>query len=162
MPGTRTAPQIDVAQPSYKRVSLNFVDVTSDGKANAMIADSAATLTQMEGLATETQERSNASLWEIEVTSVWSGIRSSANALNAPYVPITTNMRYSIKNSPTSRQSAYIPSVLISQLIANTDNPDLTALNDWFAAVLAVAGGTWVGNNVALVGHKERNQATKF
>lgn len=161
MPGTRTAPTVN-GTPSYKQVSISTIDAQTDEVSNALIADPAVTDAQIETLVDETQQRSNASLWCVKVTDVYAGAKLSSNALAAVFANAQDNIRYSIKQSPTSRQYAYIPAPLAAMLIAGTENPDTAALSAWFGAVLAVAGGSWSGLNVGFVEHKDRNQATKF
>ena len=162
MPGTRTAGVPGTDAPSHKRVSLTFVDTTSDQVSNSLIADAAVTDAAVETYAAETQERSNGSLYQIEITSVWQGARLSSNALSAPMATVEDNIRYSIKASPVARQQAYIPAVLVAMLEAGTENPDTVALADWFAAVLAVAGGAYSGLNVGYTQHKDQNASIKF
>jgi len=162
MPGTRTAPDVGVATPNYKLVSLNMIDSVGDSKSNSFVAATGATNAEIETYAAETQERSNASLFEVQITSVYFGARSKGNALEAVFNNIQDNIRYSIKAGPTTRQYAYIPSPLEAMFLAGTETPDATALNDWFAAVLAVAGAGWTGLNYGFVEHKDRNQSIKF
>lgn len=162
MPGIRTAPDVGVAAASYKIATLSFIDADTDLVSNSLIVPEATLGTVLETYAAETQERSNASLYSVQVTSVWAGARNSSNALAAVYNNVQDNVRYSVKASPTDRQQAYIPAVLDSQLIAGTETPDSTALADWYAAVLAAVGASYSGLNVAFVEHKDRNQSIKF
>lgn len=162
MPGTRTAGVPGTDAPDFLRVSLSFVDAASDQVTNSVIAPAGTTDGAIETYAAETQERSNGSLYQIEVSSVWQGARNSGNALEEVFANVQDNIRYSVKASPTDRQQIYIPAVLASQIEDGTENPDLTALADWFAAVLAVVGATYSGLNVGFVEHKDRNQSIKF
>jgi hypothetical protein len=161
MPGTRTAPTVD-GSPSYKQVSLSLIDAVTDEVSNSLIADATATDAEVETYAAETQARSNASLYCVKVSDVYMGAKLSTNALSEVFLNAQDNIRYSVKESPTSRQFAYIPSPLESQLIAGTENPDTAALASWFGAVLAILKGNWAGLNVGFVEHKDRNQSIKF
>jgi len=162
MPGTRTAgvPGVDI--PTAKRVSLNFVDATTDSKSNSILVPASATYAQIETFAAETQERSNASLWEIEVTEVWQGAKQSGNALSDPRLAVQDNIRYTVKAQPNTYQQLYIPAPLLTQFVTGSETPDVTALTDWFTAALALVAAGYAGLNVEFVEHKERNQKIKF
>jgi hypothetical protein len=160
MPGTRTAPLM-TADPDYARMSLNFIDHTGDSQSNSLIVPFDMLAATMETLAAETQERSNASLFEIRQTLVWTGVRSKANALSAVNPSVKDNVIYHLKAGVNTSQYAYIPAVLANQLVTNTDTPNVTALSDWFAAINAVLTG-YDGVSVNFVEYKEKNQAVKF
>jgi len=159
MPGTRTAPDLTTAA-SYKKVRYAAIDANGDFQSNSIIVASAATQAAIETFIAEGQERSNASWYEVGVESVWSGERLKGNALSDVYLQIEDQILYSIKAGVNTSQYIYLPSPLETMIVAGSDKPDVAALSDWFASVLAIATG-YTGRQVSFTRHKETNNDNK-
>lgn len=159
MAGTRTAPDVSGA-PSYKKVRYALIDANGDFQSNSMIVAAAATNASIETFVSETAERSRASLYEVGVESVWSGARLKGNAESDVYLQIEDQILYSIKAGVNTSQYIYLPSPLETMVIAGSDKPDVAALEDWFASILALATG-YTGRQVSFTRHKETNNDNK-
>lgn len=159
MPGTRTAPVVTGAV-SYRKVRYVMIDANGDKKSNSVLLGAAVTNTQIETFLAETQLRSNASLFEAEISDIYSGSSNKSNALSEVYLPIEDLILYTIKAGVNTSQYVYLPSPIESQVVAGSDTPDVTALSDWFAAILAIATG-YSGKSVTFTRHKETNSDNK-
>lgn len=159
MPGTRTAPDVTTTA-SWRKVRYAMIDANGDKKSNSIIVGSAVTNIAIETFLDETQLRSNASLYEVEISDVFNGTSLKSNALSAVYLPIEDLILYSIKAGVNTNQYVYLPAPIASQVISGTDTPDTTALADWFASVLALATG-YSGKSVTFTRHKETNNDNK-
>lgn len=163
MAGTRTAPTIN-GTPSHKRISIRWVDAQGDTRSTSLIADAAVLDATLETLVTTTQAISNGSIYEVEVTDVYSGARQTSNADDAVVNSIYSNIVYHVKASPTSSQRGFVPAPVDAVFDAGTDTPDIanTDLTAWFSAVLAVVGGAYTGQSVRYTERREINDAIKF
>ena len=157
MPGTRTAPAATAAA-TYKKLRYTMIDALGEWQSNSLYIDVAATAANIETFLAELQLRSNASLFEFGVESIWNGARQKSNALNAVFVQIEDNIMYSIREGVNTNQQVYLPAPLETQVVADTDTPDVTALGDWLAAILAIAS-TYSGRSVSFTRHKEVNSS---
>lgn len=163
MAGTRTAPTVD-GTPDFKRISLSLVDAQGDIRSVSLVVDAATTVATIEALVAALQAVTNASIYEVTVTDVYSGARNTSNASDAVVNSVYSNIVYHIKASPTSSQRGYVPAPIDAVFIAGTDTPDINNadLGTWFAAVLAAAGGAYTGQSVRYTERREVNDAIKF
>lgn len=81
MPGTRTAPDVTTAA-TIKTISVHWIDNSGDIWSEAYSVPVAATQAQIEALLDALQAASNASIYKVDVASVW-GTDALADANNA-------------------------------------------------------------------------------
>lgn len=163
MPGTRTAPPVD-GTGSFARLSIGMIDAQGDIRSVSLIVDAALSAANQEALVDALQTITNASIYEIEFTQVYSGARSVSNASDEVVNSVYSNIVYHVKSSPTSSQRGYVPAPIDAVFVADTDTPDTTNadLAAWFAAVLTAVGVAYTGQSVRYTERREINDAVKF
>ncbi len=159
MPGTRTAPAI-TGTPTFKEISLRWIDAIGDRRSDASIVDAAATDIQIEAVAADMQAASNASLYSVRLTEVFEGALSKSNALAAIRESVQNNIVYHAKDTGRVDRRAFIPSPLASDFVANTETPDEgdTAMIDLMGAWDDVWAGTFAGVSLRFTERREINE----
>lgn len=163
MPGTRTAPTVD-GTGTFGRISMSLVDAQGDIRSISLIVDQAISAANQEALVAATQLITNASVYSVEFTKVYSGARATSNASDTVVNSVFSNIVYHVKASPTSSQRAYVPAPVDAVFVAGTDTPDIvdTDLAAWFGSVLTAVGGAYTGQSVRYTERREVNDAIKF
>lgn len=129
MPGTRTAP--DVSDPlniTGYDFSMRFIDYNGDRRSITLqfIGSTAPTPALLEAVVVETQEITNASIYECRLTELWTGAMSTANALQAVRVSVYDNVVVSFKDAANRDQfSGYIPAP-VEAILTQDESVDIT------------------------------------
>lgn len=147
MPGTRTAPTVN-GTTTHKLVSVRYIDNSGDKKADNYIVPAAATDIQIEALIAALQAGTNASIYEVQVTQLYSGAADKNNGLNAGRSPsIHDYMYFTAKstNPDNKAKRALVPAPLEVLFVPNSDTLDPTSAE--IVAVLtawtALLGAGW-------------------
>lgn len=159
MPGTRTAPDI-TGSPTFKEISLRWIDAVGDLRSDASIVDAAATDVQIEAVAAKMVLGSNASLYEVRLTEVFEGAKTKSNALAAVRESVQSNIVYHAKDTTRADRRSFVPSPLAANFVTNTETPDDTAttMTDIMTAWDAVWAGTFSGQSLRFSERREINQ----
>lgn len=157
---TRTAPTVDGSE-TYKQVSMSLVDADDGELTVTFRVDAAATDVQIETLATELQDISNASLWRVEVGEVYEGTKDKTNADADDIVSVFDAIRLTSKlTSSGAYVRAYAPApkgaIIQSNGVVDTANGLYIA---WRDAVDAVTPTGFVMLNTSFVQNSRRNQS---
>lgn len=159
MPGTRTAPDI-TGSPTFREISLRWIDAVGDLRSDASIVDAAATDVQIEAVAAKMVLASNASLYEVRLTDVFEGAKSKSNALAAVRESVQSNIVYHAKDSTRADRRSFVVSPLAANFVTDTETPNDTAttMTDMMTAWDAVWGGTFNGVSLRFSERREINQ----
>lgn len=146
MPGTRTAPAITAAA-TYKRVSIHWVDNSGEVRSDSANVPVGATAAQIEAVIVALQAASNASVYQVDVSEIRLGAKSSANALNVGRSPsVFDNIVGHFKDDvTTASQRLFIPAPIEAVMVVGTDTPDVstTELSDLVVAGEAMLAGAY-------------------
>jgi hypothetical protein len=148
MPGTRTAPAVD-GTPVRTEVSVRFIDHTGNKK-SISVYDLGATVVaaEIQDFVAKLQACSNASIYEVNVTSSYSSAFQASNALEAVYENVANHITVLTKDATGRAQSLVVPSTIDTMLIAGSNNPDSanTTLSDFVVAGLELINGGALGS----------------
>lgn len=150
------------ATPVRRVLHFQFVD--SEGKPRTDSYDilPGATDAEINTFAAETGALSNASLWNVGITSwFYIGQPSKANALNLTNDSVKDNIAALIKPLVGDGQDIYIPANNEAlTMVPGTENPDPALLEDWLVAASAVIEGEAV--SVRMSERSLKNKAVKL
>lgn len=137
----RTAPTID-GTPTYRQVSFRYIDASGDKRSEAIRIDAAVTDALIEAWADKAQQISNASLYEVAITSHYSSVADKSDAVgDAPSDSVFDNIVVLAKNAVGDRINGYILAPSKADLmVEGTDQIDPTSvgLASFLTAFLAV------------------------
>lgn len=150
------------ATPVRRVLHLQFID--SEGKVRTDSYDivGAATDAEINTFASETGERSNASLWNVGVTN-WFYVAqpSKANAVDETNDSVMDNIVMLIKPLVGDGQDVFIPAPNeAATMVADTENPSELLLADWITAANAIIDGSAV--SVRFSERRKKNRAVKL
>lgn len=161
--GTRTAPTVD-GTPASHIVSMSFVDSRGDSRTESFVIIGALVQSEVEALVSAIAGASEASLYEVKVSAVYSGAKnlSNANSVGSGSADdkVFLTLRDSI-NRVTKR--LYIPSPDVTILPAggetvNTGATEFVAITNALTPLL----GTYTFSTVSFVERQESNRAQQL
>lgn len=150
------------ATPVRRIVHLQFIDSEGKPRTDSYDIIPAATDAQINTFASETGERSNASLWNVGVTN-WFYVAqpSKANAVDETNDSVMDNVVLLIKPLVGDGTDVYIPANNeAATMVTGTENPDPALLADWITAANAVITGNPV--SVRFSERSLKNRAVKL
>lgn len=171
MAGTRTAPEILVANISENHVGLSVVDASGDGYSdNYKLAGAALpSVALVEALVVAYQAATQASVWEVRVTNVYRGSRnpSNANFLARGSAESGINLLYRDTDVLNAVANQRLVAPVATTMQGNTDTPiypliagnPMLALND---AIIALIGSGYSLESMQYTGRRERKNNTKI
>lgn len=135
MPGTKTAPAVDSAAPTYVELQVRWIDYTGDLRSNLYLINAAATDIEINAFVDSLQAASNASIYEISKRLAFASVEDSSNAVEDVWEDIATNVVIQLKDAAakTSRQ-VYIPAPINGMFIEQTE--EINPANATLASVL--------------------------
>lgn len=155
----RTAPAV-TGTATAKKVSLRFIDVTGDFRADSYVVPLATTAAQIETMAQEIADLSDAALYAVIVSNIWGAIADPSDAVVGARDNATNNWVITVKHPDGRTGQAYVPAPIDGTFIAETDDPLSGAFADAFTAILAVFGAGWSIYSVRYVERRDRNKRT--
>ena len=163
MAGTMTAVTA-VTAATYKLVSISFVDASGDVWTESLRVPTATTAAAIDTMIADIQERSNASIWKLEITEVREGAISTSNATTDPRTQsVFDHILMTFKNPATGMsQRVYIPAPLEATFEAPAgDVPNLTDLSDLGTSALVVLGAGYQFRTARYTELREINAAVR-
>jgi len=163
MPGTRTAPTVD-GTPAFQNVSFQFIDSTEDIRSVSVQFPPGTTAAQIEAIAIALQAKSNASLYNIEVTAKYSSAPDVGNALPEVHISVYDNVVVLFKDQVNHSQDIFVLAPITTLQPDDSDTPvgtQLTALI--LAMTAALEQGTtddWQAISARFTERREKNQRT--
>lgn len=160
MPGNRSAPDV-TGSPTKVEWSFQMIDAHNTRASNSILTDPAATNAQVEAAAAALQAGSNASLWRITQTNIWTGVALSSSALDAPIVSVKDAIRLQTTDLTTQ---AYNPAYMfapLTVLITDQDTVDTSnaIYTAWRDAVQVLLPTGFALLNTGFVQNVQRNQS---
>lgn len=137
----RTVPTID-GSGQRKEISVRYIDSDGKRRSDSWEVDQAATDAQIEAAIAAAAALSNASIWRVDVSQVYQGAMSAANALNVVNDSVMDNLVLLFKNAVTNDgRDFFVPApvetVMVSGTeIVNNQAPLYTAFRDALDAML--------------------------
>lgn len=150
------------ATPVRRVLHFQFIDSEGKVRTDSYDIPAAATDAEINTFASETGERSNASLWNVGVTN-WFYIAqpSKANAVDETNDSVQDNIVLLLKPLVGDGQDVYIPANNeAATMVAGTENPSPLLLADWIAAAEALFAGD--GVSVRMSERALKNKAVKL
>lgn len=141
MAGTRTAPSISATDPVYIAISFHLIDAGGDKRSVSLKANPTnATDANIEDAAAKLQTASNASVWKVEVSEIYAGAASAANADDSVFESVYDNVVILYKDDtvPVS-QNGFVPAPIgsmISDDVVDTTNTTYTDIRDALETLL--------------------------
>lgn len=163
MAGTMTAPTA-VTAATYKLVSIGFVDASGDVWSESLRVPVATTAAAIDAMIADIQERSNASIYKLEITEVREGVISTGNATTDPRSQsVFDHILLTFKNSVTGMsQRIFVPAPLEATFESpGGDVPNLTDLSDLGTAALVVLGAGYTFRTARYTERREINSAVR-
>lgn len=150
------------ATPVRRVLHFQFIDSNGKPRTDSYELPAAATDAEINLFATETGERSNASLWNVGITSwFYLGQPSKSNADAAVNDSIKDNIVALIKPLTGEGVDVYIPANNeAATMVAGTENPSPILLADWITAANAVFNGEAV--SVRMSERSLKNKSVKL
>lgn len=158
----RTAPAIN-GTPTYKLVSLRWIDSSGDLRSDSIQLPTASTDAQIESIADTFSDISNASLYAVHVAAVYNSVADKDNAVDAPKDSVYDNLAILSKTALNATARFFIPAPEAGVFVAGTDqidptNADLAAA---LAAILAPLGVSYDIVSIRYTERREINEAVK-
>jgi len=158
--GTRTASDITTA-PSYRRLSWSSIGV-NDSKVvtKSVLVNGGATLAQLEALVVAIQAMTTASIFKIEVSDVFVGAKSQANATGDGRASVDDFFVLRGKSPiQNATRRVYVPAPVAEIFDANSENiqTDDVLVTNLVTAWDAVSAG-YDAEAVFFVEHQESNE----
>jgi hypothetical protein len=159
----RTAPAVN-GTPTYKQVSLRWIDASGDPRADTLQLPAAATDVQIEAIADTLSDISNASLYSVHVSDVYNSTADKDDAVDAVKDSVYDNIAVLAKTATNETRRLFIPAPEGALFVAGTDtidpaNADLAAA---FAAFLAPLGVSYNIVSARYTERREINEAVKI
>lgn len=161
MAGTSTVPTIVAGETGYF-VTLSFIDDNEAEYSYSFLTKASPSDAEIQALVTDTQGGSNASLFKVETTVQWEGVKNASNATSAVHESVADKVRYSLKAIATKAyQHVYMPAPL-EVWVGDDGIVDITQATyiSWKAAVDAIKNTSFDPLNVAFVQYSQRNDST--
>lgn len=148
MAGTRTAPDVTGAA-TFKLVSFRWIDASGTRRSDSYQVPAAATAAQIDDAADAAQALSNASLWAIDIGSVYAGDMDTGAAESLVYAGNDDNVVILLKQPDNQARDFFVPAPIEALFIEETENIDQsnaelatleTALEALFAGTYTIRG----------------------
>src|ERR1041384_1303111 len=127
MPGTRTAPAVD-GTPPFQRATFSLIDSTEDIRSISIQLPPGATAAQIQAIATQLQDLTNASLYRVEVNAVYDSAPDPGNALEEVHISVFDNVVILLKDQLNHSLNFFVPAPVTDLQPADSDTPDTTEL----------------------------------
>lgn len=163
MAGTRTAPAIN-GTPSFKTVSIRWIDYTGNLRSDNYQLPAAATDAQVEALVAALQAGSNASIYRVDVNFAYYSVEDSSNANEVVWEDVKDNLVIQAKNTLADSEQMYVPAPSNDMFIEGTENidPTNTELAAILTATLAAFGAGYGIVGARLSKRTRRGKQTKI
>ena len=163
MPGNRTAPAVN-GTPTFKTVSLKWIDASGDKRSDSLQIPTAATNAQVEAWAASEQAGSNASLYAVISEDHYNSAPDKSNALDESKDSVYDNLVYLAKTSANLSKRGFLPAPIAAMFTPGTDtiDPTSTVLADIFTAFLALAGAGYSIVSARYTERREINEAVNI
>lgn len=162
---TRTAPTVD-GNPQYWNVSYHFIDASGDVRSISVKAPEGVTNAQINALGSSLQTYSNASLYKIEKSEVYSGDESRSNADAEVYPSVYDNVVILYKTVDGRSQNIFIPAPTTTIQPSGQDTPDVTVVATFNLTALNVLNGDpsvgYTPRSTRFTERREKNQSVKI
>lgn len=140
----RSAPAVN-GTPTFKLVSLRWIDATGDLRSDTLQLPTATTNAQIEAIADTISDISNAALYRIEVSETYNAVPDKNDAVDALKESVYDNLAILAKTPANDTRRAFIPAPEAGLFVAGTDqidptNADLAAFFTALLAPLTAAG----------------------
>lgn len=163
MAGTRTAPTVN-GTPTYLQVSLHWIDHQGQKRADAINVPAAATPAEIEAVAATAQLISNGSLYRVSVGEIYNSTEDASNASEEVWTSVKDSLVVQAKTAANVSERGFIPAVNDEVFVDGTTDidPVNVALGNYFAALLALIGGTYSIVGARFSQRKQINQQVKI
>lgn len=139
----RTAP--DITTPSiYKLVSIRYIDSSGTKRADSYAVAFNLAPAVIEDFVTAVANASNANVYEVQVSDVWSSDDDSGNAINQTRASVSDNIVVLLDGLlPNTQINTFLPSPKDSLFLQGTDDVDPSSplLAAFLTTSLALFGG---------------------
>lgn len=159
----RTAPAVN-GTPTYKKVSMAFIDASGDLRSDSLQVPAAATDAQIEAFAESIADISNSSLYRVEVGFVYNSTADKDDAVDAVKDSVYDNLVVLAKTALNASARSFVPAPEGALFVPGTDqiDPANADLAIYFAAFLALVGGTYDIVSARYTERREINEAVKI
>lgn len=162
MAGTRTAPTISAGTETSIAIAVKAIDANGQSLSFSDTVPADATDVEIEAKIDAMQDLSNASIYEVRVGRVFEGVRSTANADNAPILSVHDQLVLSLKNNaqvPAQVVQTYLPSPIDAIFLPNTNVVNTTdpLYVAWRNSMLAIYGVDWTAQTVYFTENRKKN-----
>ena len=156
----RTAPTID-GSPTFKRLSIKYIDFSGDERSTAIRIDAAATPAQIEALVAAANAASNANPFQVTVSEVYAGDPDVVVGMNEVFSSVFDNVVIGCGDvTVNAQQQGYIVapqgSLIPTGDTVDTSNGNYTAFRD---ALLTLLGGSYAAKTARFTERREKNDS---
>ena len=166
MAGTRTAPIVDAlsANMTFKQVSIRLMDWTGDFRTDTYRLIPAVTNDQVEALVAAVAALTNATLYEVKISEVYTSVADSTNALEEVWENAKDNLVVQSKKPTGESQRVFIPAPINAMFIEQTDqiDPTFAALGTLLAAWDAAVDAEFEIIGAHFTSRRDINQQVKI
>ena len=159
---TRSAPAVD-GTPTFQLISARWIDASGDKRAVSLQVDAGTTAAEVDAFLDNTQNASNASLYEVRVEAVYFSQPQTANATAGVYPSVYDNVVLLLKNQLNISRNWFIPAPDATIMDTDSDTPNTVAAQLIAASVATAIEGTstddWSGVSTRFTERREKNQA---
>jgi len=144
MPGTRTAATVN-GTPLRKQISIRVIDATGDKASDVILAPATVTDAEIEAYVAAYVAASNASVYRVEVSFVYSGQEDAGNALAASREGVQEVINFLAKSDTddAASQRAVLRAPLTAMFVTESDQIVITnaTYEAWYVAATALFNG---------------------
>lgn len=140
--GTRTAPTVN-GTPTFKRVSVTYMDASGDVRSVAYPIGNADTDAEIEALIAALQTGSQASIFKVTVEDVYNSVGDQGNASSGSRDSVYDNVAVLGKSAANLSRNFFLPAPDGAIMLGTVDqiDPASTELAAIFTAWLALSSG---------------------
>lgn len=162
MPGTRTAPTVNLGTPNRVTVSVRLMDWSGDKRAVSLDVPATVTGAQIDAYVDALQALTNATIYEVSTNNKFTSVPIQANALQTSYQSVYDNVVLLMKDATQNKvQDAFLPAPILT-LIDEGDVVDtsLVAYETWRDASVALVAENYIASSVRFTERREKNDST--
>jgi len=169
MPGTRTAPTVDIAAVSFFRVVMRLIDSRGDKRSVSFRFDvnppGTPSGADIEDLVAALQAATNASVYSVKLEYIWAGADVAANAVEAVVESVYDNIVINYKDvAANKQQSLFIPAplgdIILDGDVVDTADAIYTDVRDAYLALLNAGPDAYVASTTRFTERRDKNDTT--
>lgn len=123
--GTRTAPTVN-GTPTFRLVSVSFIDYTGDIRTDSYQFDSDTTAAEVEAFVAAMQDIANGSIYQVKFQEVYAGTKDKSNAEELVRESVADNLVLLYKTPTNESRNIFVPTISEAVFVDGSNEIDPT------------------------------------